>query len=451
MASAICLVNGTSIPTSGTSGYNASAGVSVTISLANSGGVSNGWSIFCTNTDGSNPLSTPALINSTRVVNQSNFTATFTTPAISNGIGSAMQWTSIVNPNTSTQQTFTFGIFVIGSTGFRMGFAGETTESNATVGCVADFNALVNGIQDTNTVNMSGDITGTNSASVVSAISGNSPIKITPAVLEWTKAIGSPTITQITPTTDASVNNLTIQSQAPFSGASVNTSPGNIILSIPAPVGGGNSSQVIVENGGTQMIYLGTDLSGTANAKIWMGPGLSITTSNYTLRSDGSSKTTLNGAFGELLLLVPLTGSIVQQLGTQIVANVSLTGNINTQNANTNVVQYAYITTTNNTPTAAYTITLPSGSASFLTVQCVARDVSSGTVGDAFLATQNVLVKNVGGTASVVSAGSATKLNDSSMSSCNLTYSAATNVITILVTGISATVDWTLQITNKTC
>jgi hypothetical protein len=226
--------------------------------------------------------------------------------------------------------------------------------------------------------------------------------------------------------------------------------PGNIVLNIPAPVGAGNYGQVVVSEAGTTMFQFGSDLGGVGNAKMWMGPNLTLSTTNYTLKSDGATKTTINSP-SEMLLTVPISGSIVQQFGTQILQNAFINGAVNSQNAQTVNTITGYVRTTNNTPTLILDITLPSSSGSLWSIIVVGRDVSSGTVGDVVSITQNSMVKNVSGTASIVSAGSATNLHDTSMSSCAVTYSASSASIGILVTGISATIDWVARLTITTC
>ena len=63
--SAVCLVNNTSLPTSGTTGINVSASSTITIALASSAGV-NTWNINCTMSDGVNPNSSYSLIEATK-------------------------------------------------------------------------------------------------------------------------------------------------------------------------------------------------------------------------------------------------------------------------------------------------------------------------------------------------------------------------------------------------
>ena len=139
----ICLVNGQPLPTTGTTGANVSGGSTVAIQLANSAGIqagSGGWTIQCTSTDGTNPGSTPALVNATLAINYTNFSATFTAPVRDGYAGATMIFTSMVNAGTPQFEISTFGVFVLNSNGTRLFAGAEQFESNATVGCAADLN-----------------------------------------------------------------------------------------------------------------------------------------------------------------------------------------------------------------------------------------------------------------------------------------------------------------------
>ena len=77
-----------------------------------------------------------------------------------------------------------------------------------------------------------GDLSGTYPNPLVAAISGSSPINITPATLQWTKGTVSPTLTQATPTTDVATTSITIQAQAAFASATgTNRNGGSIFIS----------------------------------------------------------------------------------------------------------------------------------------------------------------------------------------------------------------------------
>lgn len=177
MANAAVLVNGNPLAQTGTTGVNVAANSTITIALVNSAGVGS-WSINCTESDGLNTNSAPVTINNTKI--QNGFSATFTAPNVSTfdgyTIGAAMQFTSIVNNGTSTQNTVTFGIWVLGGSGVRMVFNGENLESNATYGVATDINEL-NAVSSSSAGFIAaGDLSGTAISQTVVGIQGN-PVK----------------------------------------------------------------------------------------------------------------------------------------------------------------------------------------------------------------------------------------------------------------------------------
>lgn len=182
MPNATCLINGQTLATQGTTGINVSGGSTITIKLANTSGVTS-WSINCTNADGRNPNSAPALINATKSVDPVNFSATFTAPntSVVDGYltGAALQFTSIVNIGEWNQNTVTMGVFVVGPLGVRMVFNGETFESDATYGVSADINALNDQVFAVATstgagvIQLTNDLGGTYNAPVVVQLSGS--------------------------------------------------------------------------------------------------------------------------------------------------------------------------------------------------------------------------------------------------------------------------------------
>lgn len=144
--SAICTVNGVPLATSGTTGFNANPGDTITIALANSSGV-NTWNIICTASDGVNGNSTPSIINASSAVDYVNYSATFVMPqyftdGFGNEFGAAMQFTSVVNAGQWNSNTITLGIWVVLSGQGRLFFTSENLESDATYGVSHDLNEL---------------------------------------------------------------------------------------------------------------------------------------------------------------------------------------------------------------------------------------------------------------------------------------------------------------------
>ena len=147
MTSAVCTVNGITLAIANVSGIQVAGGSTITVQLTNTSNVKS-WSINCTNSDGYNPTSVPAYVNTSKTQNNITFTATFTAPDIYlSWFGSANQFISIVNQGEVDQAIFYFGVWVIGETGNRLFFTGESYESNATYGIAYDSKQTIQFIQ----------------------------------------------------------------------------------------------------------------------------------------------------------------------------------------------------------------------------------------------------------------------------------------------------------------
>ena len=115
---------------------------------------------------------------------------------------------------------------------------------------------------------LSGDVTGTTAANVLSAISGSSPINITPVTLQWISTAASPTLTQATPVADITTQNLSITAQSAFASASTFINGGNLFLKGGAKATGGTegsvklttfdgNAQVLAQDGQVQLFTSG--------------------------------------------------------------------------------------------------------------------------------------------------------------------------------------------------
>ena len=169
IASPVCTVNNTALATSGTTGYNATSGSTITIALANSAGVSS-WSISATSADDvTSSNGNLTAINNSKLF-PTPYSATFILPAISGGRGCSIQFTSIVNGGNSPGTKVTFGVFVLNTNGTRLWFGGESLESDATVGNAAGLNTLISAVGASATA--AGDVTGLITTNTVVKIQG---------------------------------------------------------------------------------------------------------------------------------------------------------------------------------------------------------------------------------------------------------------------------------------
>jgi hypothetical protein len=146
------------------------------------------------------------------------------------------------------------------------------------------------------TTTLTGDVTGTTTASVVSSISGSSPIVITPANLQFKNTTSAPTISQnSTSTTSATGQTLTIQAQ----NATGSTSTGGAVAITP---GTGTSVGGFIELNGGQVVNLTT----IGSAPYTYHVDGYFTTSDYAIAAN-----TTNGAV-TIILPVPTAGRMLR-------------------------------------------------------------------------------------------------------------------------------------------
>jgi hypothetical protein len=122
---------------------------------------------------------------------------------------------------------------------------------------------------------MAGDVGGTTSANVVNAITGASAIDINQPAFTWRAAAGAPTLSQATAASDVATTSIVVSPQAPFASAATNKTGGNLIVNLPAPVGGSTAEGAIeiTRGGGAVLAALGPfpGAATTANG-LWLDP-----------------------------------------------------------------------------------------------------------------------------------------------------------------------------------
>ncbi len=156
-----------------------------------------------------------------------------------------------------------------------------------------------------------GDVTGTTAATVVSAISGISPLPVAPVRVNWNENAGAPVLTQATATTGTGGSTMTIAAQQAKSGgggaggslvlqggagdgAGVNGDveifsgalggSGHTIAKFDYSSGIGGSARVNASNASGQLLFCGYSTSPTSAAAIYAGTNASSpSATNYSL------------------------------------------------------------------------------------------------------------------------------------------------------------------------
>ena len=191
LASAICTVNNQVISTTNKSGIEVPSGSTITITVSNPANIGS-WAIFASQADDVTQSSGRLTQVNNSKTQISALSASFTLPTSVAGRGASIQFTSIVNQNTASQDTFVFGVFILNSNGTRLFFGGESNESNATVGNAADLNNLALAITSGSFI-AGGDLSGNSNSQNVIAIKGVAVSSSPPSTGQ--------VLTAITPTT----------------------------------------------------------------------------------------------------------------------------------------------------------------------------------------------------------------------------------------------------------
>lgn len=124
--------------------------------------------------------------------------------------------------------------------------------------------------------------------------SAGSSINVYVADTQWAVQVASPRLMQLTKTDDTAPQNFTITPQAPWASATVNTRGGDLVVALASPVGAGTAEAMLkVTRGGTFYAAIGK-ADAAAYSRVWLGPALTPSATNYALQSNGSS-TFVNG------------------------------------------------------------------------------------------------------------------------------------------------------------
>lgn len=143
---------------------------------------------------------------------------------------------------------------------------------------------------------LGGDVTGSGSSTVVSSISGSSPINVTPSSLKWTAA-NAPAITQATALSDVATGNISLTPQAPFASAVTHLLGGNVVVNIPTSVGGAIGYGALqIKTGATSIFYIQPYADGAADYGGFYAGAVTPGGTNYLLLSDTAGTTAILNA-----------------------------------------------------------------------------------------------------------------------------------------------------------
>jgi hypothetical protein len=146
---------------------------------------------------------------------------------------------------------------------------------------------------------LSGDVTGTKSATIVSAISGTSPIAITPNTFQWIQGASGPGLSQAQQANGSNPANFTITPQAPGGGAGSTPTgtPGSLVVALAAPVSTGNEPDFHINRSGAFANPVFS--AGLMNASAYIG-GILLMNQTFVTYNAGSGATDIDAAGGAL-------------------------------------------------------------------------------------------------------------------------------------------------------
>ena len=151
----------------------------------------------------------------------------------------------------------------------------------------------------------------------------------------------NPVLGQLAQTTDIAVHNFTFAAQSAYTGAttnytgaSINLSPGtgatgsnsqsgSVNINLGTPSGAGNEAYFNVERGGSNYASIGGAIGQASTATaLYMGPGLTSNSNNYTLLGDNAGNTTLNATSNKFVILSVNTDPYLTAYGSTGEVNI---------------------------------------------------------------------------------------------------------------------------------
>jgi hypothetical protein len=128
------------------------------------------------------------------------------------------------------------------------------------------------------------------SATQVNIVSAS--VTLTPATLQWSNGVSSPTLMQASTSSTTTGQNLKIQPQQ--STQATNFASGNVNVTLQTPGGSGKTAYLQTVEGSTVYSAIGRLFGSSATyGCVYLGQGITPSASNYCLACDGSSQTQL--------------------------------------------------------------------------------------------------------------------------------------------------------------
>ncbi len=174
-----------------------------------------------------------------------------------------------------------------------------------------------------------GDVTGNTGATVVSAISGSTPISITPATLQWATGTASPTLTQASESTATKGADLNFTPQQ--STHTTDQGGGNAVFNLEVPTGAGVEALLETKRGANFSAGMGPLMTaGATFSALYLGPSLSPSSTNFALTSNGTNLTVNAPGAGTVSFAAQNGTAFAAFNSTQLIMLAPVSGNSTT-------------------------------------------------------------------------------------------------------------------------
>lgn len=114
--------------------------------------------------------------------------------------------------------------------------------------------------------------------------------------LAFLKSNSAAGVAQDAQTTDVATTPLTFTPQAPYASATgANRTPGYMVVALASPTNGGSAEGFLqITRGGSHAVSIGPAVNNSAYDGMYFGPGITPSSTNYTLITNGDGDTRLN-------------------------------------------------------------------------------------------------------------------------------------------------------------
>ena len=147
----------------------------------------------------------------------------------------------------------------------------------------------------------SGDLSGTTTTATVSQITGSGGFVSILCNETWGASTATPTLSQATPLSDATVYSMHIAPQAPYASATSNKTPGSLFVDLVSPLSGGTEPAFNITHAGTTFFQFQGTVGTPSRPALYMTTGLTPSASNWNIQTD-TANLAINASLGGVVI-----------------------------------------------------------------------------------------------------------------------------------------------------